>query len=129
MKKYLLTISWAVSACVFQTSTVMAFENELTHRELTREAVKRSVLAGATGYLQEQLGLENGLDTPVELLLSVQSDLEVRLAQDGATWGRKTSLRPRLMDGSFFEDVPIPRARHHFHDATANQAGNNPKWV
>lgn len=129
MKKYLLTISCVASACVFQTSTVMAFENELTHRQLTREAVERSVLAGATGYLWTQLELKNGLNTTVELLPSVQSDLELRLAQEGATWEERTSLRDRLVDGSFFEDVPVPRARHHFHDATANQAGNNPKWV
>jgi hypothetical protein len=117
MKKSFCAISCIIAICGLRISTVVGWENEFTHPALTEEAVERSVLAG--DYLQMQLGLEAKLDTEVELLSSVRSDLQTRAGQciPPATWNTtKTSLTEWLKDDSFFEDAPTVRARHHFHD-------------
>ena len=56
MKNSLFTISSILLLCAIQVSDVIAFEDDLTHRAITEEAVERSVLAG--DYLEKELGLD-----------------------------------------------------------------------
>jgi hypothetical protein len=110
---------------VLQVSDVIAWENEFTHTAITKEAVEESVLAG--NYLQTQLGLQEGLDTELELLDWFQYSLDQRVLQETKFHWNETeiSIRAWLIDGSMLEDVPVPRARHHFHDAIRNTGLDN----
>jgi len=46
MKRTLLIISFILILFAIPVSTVVAFENELTHPAMTKQGVERSVLSG-----------------------------------------------------------------------------------
>jgi hypothetical protein len=108
-------------------SKAVAWENKLTHPELTQIAVERSVLV-KSDYLQTQFGLVQGLNTKLELMWNFESNLQRRASQERppeAWGGSELSIEDWIKDGSYFEDVPNPRARHHFHDPIRNTGLNN----
>jgi len=75
----------------------LAFDNVVTHRNLTERATEYSNLA-ITAYLKDNLGFMNGADTLVG--------------------GR--SITKWLQEGSFQEDEPACRASNHFHNPLRN---------
>jgi hypothetical protein len=110
----------------------MAFENKQTHPAITKHAVDRSVLA--EGYLNEQLGLSSDLNTMLELTDDFRDRIQMRVLQEpNFSWDKSSlSIREWLMEGSSLEDVPNPRARHHFHDPIRDHGLDNsdgPAWL
>ncbi len=107
------------------TTKILAWENQKTHPEITEKAVERSVL---NNFLNNQLGLNDGLETQLELTGQFQNNINMRVAQEPEfEWDNKTkvSILEWLRRGSSLEDVPNPRARHHFHDPIRNTGLNN----
>jgi hypothetical protein len=114
-----------VLAIAFVWNTqVFAFAGN-THKAITQEAVNRSVLSG--DYLDKQLGLTNKLTTELELLGQFQGNIDMRVSEEpGFVWAKtKISILDWLKDGSELEDVPNPRARHHFYDPIRNRGLDN----
>jgi hypothetical protein len=130
-KNALFTILVILSVNCIKISDVIAFENLLTHPALTKCAVDRSVLGPHYGYLENQLGLGDGLATQFELAEQFQNNIGMRAAQQPLFNWNKTNIpiKQWLMEGSKLEDVPGIRARHHFHDPIRNTGLNNPGLV
>jgi hypothetical protein len=104
----------------------IAWKNLLTHPAITKKAVDRSVLSG--NYLKTQLGFSDDLNTPLELTGQFQNNINMRVSQErDFIWDYKTkvSILEWLRKGSSLEDVPNPRARHHFYDPIRNTGLNN----
>jgi hypothetical protein len=122
MKKTVISLLFGILA-----QQVIAWENELTHPAITQEAVERSVLAG--DYLQTQLGLNDKLDANLMLLEQYQNNLVRRAGQKRLipmVWNTtELSIKEWLRTGSKFEDIPNPRARHHFYDPINDIGLNN----
>lgn len=77
--------------------------------------MERSIL---DNFLKNQIGLNDGLETQLELTGQFQNNINMRVSQErDFKWAKtKISILDWLRDGSSLEDVPNPRARHHFHD-------------
>lgn len=75
------------------SENILAFDNKITHRFLTDEAIEKSELK-TNGCLENNLNLSNGLDTTIDGLL----------------------LREWIWQGSRWEDKPACRASNHFHN-------------
>jgi len=120
-----ITICFNLLVCVLFISKAIAWENQVTHPAITGSAVERSVLA--SDYLQTQLGLNSNLNAQLELTSQFQNNINMRVAQEpGFKWAKtKISIHDWLMEGSKLEDVPNPRARHHFYDPIRNTGLNN----
>jgi hypothetical protein len=119
MRFMLLSICWVMA------TKVIAFEGQTTHPAIMEKAVARSVLSG--DYLRTQIGLNSDLNTPLELTGQFQGNINMRIAQEPKfEWSAtKLSIKQWLKEGSKLEDVPNPRARHHFHDPIRNTGLNN----
>ncbi len=108
-------------------SNAVAWENEKTHPAITDKAVKLSVLGG--DYLQTQLGMNEKLGTKLLLTEQYQNNLVRRAGQKRPTpkvWNTtESSILDWLKAGSEFEDIPNPRARHHFYNPIWNEGLNN----
>jgi len=131
MKKTILPLL-IIAFCTIEVSDTTAWENKLTHPAITKQAVNRSVLAG--DYLEKQLGLVDGLDTELELTDEFKNNIDMRVGQEPEfNWNKtKISILDWLKDGSSLEDVPNPRARHHFHDPIRDAGldnSNGPAWL
>jgi len=131
MRKHILILLLLV-CCALKVPYATAFENKQTHPAITKHAVDRSVLAD--GYLNEQLGLEDNLSTVLELTDDFKDRINMRVSQQpGFNWNKSSiSIRDWLVEGSSLEDVPNPRARHHFHDPIRDDGLNNmngPGWL
>jgi hypothetical protein len=97
------------------------FEGE-THKALTEKAILSS---STDGYLKICLNMNQGLGSMLLLDQSIvpepnripTNQLEVRLSGE-------LPPNPNILDylkaGAHLEDVPMPRARHHFHSPIAN---------
>ncbi|MBN2019090.1 MAG: hypothetical protein JW749_02560 [Sedimentisphaerales bacterium] len=121
MKNFITLLFFGILA-----SNAIAWENHLTHPTITEKAVERSVLAG--DYFQTQLDLNSGLNTNLILTAQYQDDLVRRAGQarPPELWeATQRSIKNWLKEGSKFEDVPNPRARHHFHDPLRDTGLNN----
>jgi alpha-tubulin suppressor-like RCC1 family protein len=119
---------WAIviSAVLSLAQGAIAWENQLTHPAITKNSAERSVLAG--DYLQTQLGLDEKLDANLVLTGQFQNNIDMRVSQEPEfVWDHKTqvSILEWLKKGSSLEDVPNPRARHHFYDPIRNTGLNN----
>jgi hypothetical protein len=107
--------------CGVLISKTYAWENLLTHPGITNYAIERSILN--SDYLQTHLGLSDGLQTKFSLPEQYQNELITRSNQlrPPIPWNEtELSIRDWIKRGSYFEDVPNPRARHHFHSPIAN---------
>ena len=94
MKIFLLIC--AIMVTVWPTG-VAAFDNELTHPQVTERAITISSL-DKTRFLQDRLGLVNGTTTVVN----------------------KRNVIEWLREGSRQEDEPACRASNHFHNPLRN---------
>jgi len=87
----------------------LAWDNETTHRALSDVAAQRSVLV--TGYLENGLGITDGLNTSVDWV--------------GGKKGTKKRLREWILDGADFEDdgsvLFNGRFYNHFHNPLHQQ--------
>lgn len=126
---------WAIviSAVLSLAQGAIAWENQLIHPAITKNSAERSVLAG--DYLQTQLGLDEKLDANLVLTGQFQNNIDMRVSQEPEfVWDHKTqvSILEWLKKGSSLEDVPNPRARHHFYDPIRNAGLDNhtdhPDW-
>ncbi|MFA5553107.1 MAG: hypothetical protein WCZ89_10425 [Phycisphaerae bacterium] len=103
----------------------IAWENQKTHPAITEKAVERSILGD---FLQNQMGFNESIATQIELTAQFQYDIDARLLDEPKfEWDNKTkvSILEWLRRGSILEDVPNPRARHHFYDPIRNTGLNN----
>lgn len=96
-----------------------------THKALTDSAT----LGSATGaYLTNSLGIKQGLAWKVTLDQSILPPAErIPVEQfeeriSGELPSNPCSILDFLKAGAHLEDVPMPRARHHFHAPIANPA-------
>jgi len=93
-----------------------------THMALTERSVFNSA---ANDYLKNRLGIRSGLGCPLVIDQSLlpmdqripPTQLETRLSGELPT---NPSILDYLRAGAHLEDVPTPRARHHFHAPIAN---------
>jgi hypothetical protein len=124
-RKSAVKLIFILLLCGLITKNSLAWENKLTHPAITEKAIERSVL---NDFLNNQLGLNDGLETQLELTGQFQNNINTRVAQEPEfEWDNKTkvSILEWLRRGSSLEDVPNPRARHHFHDPIRNAGLNN----
>jgi hypothetical protein len=102
-KRYTLSVV-VLSLVIFEfMSTAIAWDNQTTHRDLSRVAAEQSILS--SGYLQTTLGIKDGLSTNIHW--------------PGGTGGKDKSIREWIRDGADFEDVGgIVNGRfyNHFHN-------------
>jgi hypothetical protein len=98
-----------------------------SHANLTQTAIFNSVLSE---YLQNQLNIQQGLNGILTLDQSVippseripSDQLEERIFLILPLY---PTVRDLLECGSRLEDIPNPRAKHHFHDPYRNAGLNN----
>ncbi len=76
--------------------TLQAFDERLTHPQLTRVAVRSSI---ADSFLKEELDMAAGIDTRLK-----------------SSPGVEQAIRLWLEEGARLEDEPACRARNHFHN-------------
>jgi hypothetical protein len=131
LKRERLILATAIIINTVWNNNVFAFTGN-THKAITKEVVNRSVLAG--DYLDKQLGLTDKLTTELELSEQFQNNINTRVAQEPEfEWAKmKISILEWLIDSSELEDVPNPRARHHFHDPIRDSGLDNserPAWL
>lgn len=96
-----------------------------THKELTNKAISSDSKSVLEAYLKEQLGMDQGLDTLLFIDQSTipESDripskqLEDRIESEIT---ENPTVLNLLKAGANLEDVPNPRAKHHFHDPVRN---------
>ena len=139
--KYVMTFCFITVFVLGWVSPAYTWENRSTHPELTMKAIYNNSKSMLDDYLKEQLGIEQGYDC--ELLLD-QSNIPVNNRiphnqfesrilgagimcsnEDGAPMMCPRNIMHLLVIGSLLEDVPSPRARHHFHDPTRNTGLDN----
>jgi len=89
MKKTILPLL-IIAFCTIEVSDTIAWENEKTHPAITKQAVETSALAG--DYLQRQLGLDEGLDTKLELTDEFKDRIGMRVLQEPEFDWNKTKI-------------------------------------
>ena len=117
----------AIISCL--SAHTYAFCGE-THKALTDKAISGNSKSVLDAYLKEQLGIDPGLDTVLSLDQSTipepdripAKQLEDRIESEISE--NPTALE-LLKAGAHLEDVPNPRARHHFHDPYRNAGLDN----
>ena len=112
--------------------------NKFTHPALTEKAIANSNQSALDDYLKSVLGISQGLNAELTLDQSTvpvgnripKKQLEDRILPVMPT---NPSITNFLTLGSRLEDVPHPRARHHFHDPYRNTGLENktdhPNWA
>jgi hypothetical protein len=105
----------------FSTSA-HAFSDK-THKTVTESAVLSS---GTNDYLKNYLGISQGLECKLTLDQSILP-VDARIPRDQFEKrilpelpGNPHTILDFLKAGASLEDVPMPRARHHFHAPIAN---------
>jgi hypothetical protein len=126
MKKNLKMLIFFAVAVLELNSQALGFNSD-SHANLTQSAIFNSALSE---YLQNQLNIQQGLGEILTLDQSVIPLLE-RIPSDQFE-DRISSVvpsNPTIMDllesGSRLEDIPNPRAKHHFYDPYRNTGLEN----
>ncbi len=92
-----------------------------THKALTEKAVSNNNQSILDSYLKDELGMGQGLTSILLLDESITPDSQRVLP--------KIPQNPTVLDllqaGAALEDIPLPRARHHFHDPYHNTGLEN----
>jgi len=114
--KFLLVV-----AVVFGWSIQIYAWSGKTHSALTEKAVSDSNQPVLDEYLKNQLGIDQGLNCVLLLDESLTPDPDRVLPEIPAN----PSVLDLLKAGSRLEDIPLPRARHHFHDPYRNSGLEN----
>ena len=89
-----------------------------THKALTSKAISES---GLHDYLKDQLDIGQGLTTILLLDETITPDADRVLPQVPAY----PLIAELLTAGAGLEDIPMPRARHHFHDPNRDAGLDN----
>jgi hypothetical protein len=100
-------IALVVTSCVMFSEEVLPWDNETTHKDLSRIAAEQSVLSKANGDYLKKLGFTKAL-------------LETFV------WnGTRNYVTDWLQEGAEYEDIPTLRSFNHFHNPLKqwNQAG------
>lgn len=126
MRKHIVLLSMAL--LFIYHAKCLAWENKKTHPALTAKAVEVNNVAD--GYLKNQLGMSQGLQT--QLTWNFPDDVKQRLRKGEAEPDIVTrTILGWMKAGSTIEDEDgrewAIRPRHHFHDPTRN-AGLDNQW-
>jgi len=97
--------------------------SDKTHKAITEKAIQSSIVIN---YLMNNLGMNQGLGSMLLLDQSTvpepnripTSQLETRISPELPS--NPCTILDFLRAGAHLEDVPLPRARHHFHAPIAN---------
>ncbi len=119
MKENLITVV-AILTCLGWNCRVYAWAGD-THKALTEKAVADNNQSVLDDYLRWPLHVEQGLNGVLLLNPSVTPDLERVLPEIPAN----PTVLDLLKAGAALEDIPLPRARHHFHDPYRNAGLDN----
>ncbi|MFA5238140.1 MAG: hypothetical protein WC476_00335 [Phycisphaerae bacterium] len=92
-----------------------------THKALTEKATSNNNQSILDNYLKDELGMEQGLNSVLMLDESNTPDSQ-RVLPDIPP---NPTVPDLLKAGAYLEDVPNPRARHHFHDPYRNAGLDN----
>lgn len=107
---------------------VYAWEGK-THKTLTEKAISDNSQSILDNYIEDELGMEQGLNSVLILDESATPDASRVLPEIPAN----PSILDLLKAGAKLEDIPNPRARHHFHDPYRNAGLDNktehPVWA
>jgi len=114
MKRVIKSL-FAVSVILGCSVQVRAWSGR-THSALTEKAIFNNIQSVLDNYLKEQLNVGQGLGA-VLLLDELITPDAVRVLPEIPT---NPSVLDLLKAGSRLEDIPLPRARHHFHDSYRN---------
>ena len=101
-------------------SQTYAFEGE-THKALTQKAISNNNQSILDNYLKDRLSIEQGLNRVLLLDETITPDADRVLPHVPPN----PSVLDLLKAGADLEDIPLPRARHHFHDPTRNGGLDN----
>jgi len=115
-----LTILIAVTIILGWSYQVYAWEGE-THKALTEKGASNNNKSVLGGYIKNELGMTQGLGSILLLDESNTPDSERVLPEIP----ENPSILDLLKTGAHLEDVPNPRARHHFHDPYRNAGLDN----
>lgn len=116
----------------------LCHENQIVHPAITKRAIELSVLKdygtdSAEGLLIP-FPVEDTAYPPcmTELTDDYENQIDMRVKQETSglrpqKWkkDRPQSLKEWFVDGSMYEDVPSPRARHHFYEPLSNEGLDN----
>jgi hypothetical protein len=95
--------------------------NGKTHKGLTEKAVSNNNQSILDGYLKSELEMLQGVGSILLLDESMTPDANRVLPQVP----ENPSVSDLLKAGAYLEDVPNPRAKHHFHDPYRNTGLEN----
>jgi hypothetical protein len=98
---------FAIFALLVMAANCQAYDDDVSHAELTRSAVINSALQG---FLIEHLGYSQGYDTTYHIQVPSFSENDPRNGTKG--W----QLTEIIQEGSRMEDTPNCRASNHFHN-------------
>jgi len=104
MRKLCFIIIITIASLI--SGNISAFDNEITHRILTGEAIENSKVK-INKYLEKNMNLPIGVNTLLKGKLNLPN---------GAVKPVEWPIKKWLMEGSFLEDVPNCRASNHFHN-------------
>jgi hypothetical protein len=102
MRKLFLSLIFITSLVSGNSS---AFDNKITHPELTKEAIEDSAVGQ---YLIKNLNIPDGVSTCLGMNTAGKSTIKGK--------GTANTIRNWLIEGSYLEDEPNCRASNHFHD-------------
>jgi hypothetical protein len=118
-----------VAAILGWSISVHAFDSK-THKALTDKAISGNSESALDIYLREQLSMDEGLSALLSIdqstiLLSERipaKQLEDRIKSEVS---ENSTILSLIKAGACLEDVPNPRAKHHFHDPCRNMGLEN----
>jgi hypothetical protein len=123
-----LTILNIVMIILVWNFQVYSFEGN-THKALTEKAISNNNQSVLDDYLKNELGMGQGLNSVLVLDRTITPDANRVLPQIPPY----PSILDYLKAGACLEDIPLPRARHHFHDPYRNAGLENksehPTWA
>jgi hypothetical protein len=123
-----LTILITVMIIFVWNFQVYAFEGN-THKALTEKAISNNNQSILDDYLKNELGMGQGLNNVLVLDRTITPDANRVLPQIPPY----PSILDYLKAGACLEDIPLPRAKHHFHDPYRNAGLDNksehPIWA
>jgi len=110
-----------VATVIFGWCTQVHAWSGQTHSALTEKAISDSNQTVLDKYLKSQLGIDQGLNCILLLDELITPDPD-RVLPEVPT---NSSVLDLLKAGARLEDIPLPRARHHFHDPYRNTGLEN----
>jgi hypothetical protein len=98
MRKSILTgITFFILCMIFLYEHALPWDDDVTHRDLSRYGVQNSVLSRTKGNFLKNLGFEKGIDQPL-------------------VWSKTKTVMDWIREGAQLEDNPTSRSFNHFHN-------------